>query len=152
MFALLKLCCCRVAGLVLLHVAGCSTAHALTNCGLTCLFASYIHTACRGVYYSFTSPPHLDVAVRPLGLPLPSVVPGVDTALRGVLTKVCICVYVLERGVCDRRSCVCVCVVLCGRKHATHPSIPGDGGPTHTDSLFPPCGVVCPPHKPLCCS
>lgn len=42
---------------------------------------------CRGVYYSFTSPPHLDVAVRPLGLPLPSVVPGVDTALRGVLNK-----------------------------------------------------------------
>lgn len=42
---------------------------------------------CRGVYYSFTSPPHLDVAVRPLGLPLPSVFPGVDTALRGVLSK-----------------------------------------------------------------
>jgi Ca2+-dependent lipid-binding protein len=39
------------------------------------------------VFYSFTSPPHLDVAVRPLGLPLPSVVPGVDTALRGVLSK-----------------------------------------------------------------
>jgi hypothetical protein len=39
------------------------------------------------MYYSFTSPPHLDVAVRPLGLPLPSVMPGVDTALRGVLSK-----------------------------------------------------------------
>lgn len=42
---------------------------------------------CSGMYYSFTSAPHLDVAVRPLGLPLPSVMPGVDTALRGVLSK-----------------------------------------------------------------
>jgi hypothetical protein len=39
------------------------------------------------MYYSFVGPPHLDVAVRPLGLPLPSILPGVDTALKGVLSK-----------------------------------------------------------------
>jgi Ca2+-dependent lipid-binding protein len=39
------------------------------------------------MYYSFVGPPHLDVAIRPLGLPLPSILPGVDTALKGVLSK-----------------------------------------------------------------
>jgi len=69
------------------HLVQCSVAspqhHIIAYPAMLCICLM----SCRGVYYSFTSPPHLDVAVRPLGLPLPSVVPGVDTALRGVLNK-----------------------------------------------------------------
>jgi hypothetical protein len=31
-----------------------------------------VFLACSGIYYSFATPPHLDIAVRPLGTPLPA--------------------------------------------------------------------------------
>ncbi|WIA29249.1 hypothetical protein OEZ86_011757 [Tetradesmus obliquus] len=42
-----------------------------------------------GIYYSFASPPHLDIAVRPLGTPLPAEFDGgIAGALQGVLRRI----------------------------------------------------------------
>eukprot|EP00879_Flechtneria_rotunda_P003976 GHRR01004216.1.p2 GENE.GHRR01004216.1~~GHRR01004216.1.p2 ORF type:complete len:346 (+),score=112.74 GHRR01004216.1:4945-5982(+) len=42
----------------------------------------------KGIYYSFTHPPDLDIAVRPLGMPLPPGLSRLTGALRGVLSNI----------------------------------------------------------------
>lgn len=44
--------------------------------------------SCRGIYYSFASRPSLDLAVQPLGLPLPPELLALTGALQGVLQRI----------------------------------------------------------------